>query len=82
MTYVDPRSDLVKAVLVKKATQLATEGLELLLDAAEAQGLSRDETLAIVDRTIGELRERDESDQVFQRLREALEAEIEGRSDV
>ena len=82
MTYVDPRSDLVKAVLVKKATQLATEGLELLLDEAEAQGLSRDETLAIVDRTIGELRERDESDQVFQRLREALEAEIEGRSDV
>jgi DNA-binding transcriptional regulator YhcF (GntR family) len=68
MTYVDPRSDLVKAVLVKKATQLATEGLELLLDEAEAQGLSRDEALAIVDRTIGELRERDESDQVFQRL--------------
>lgn len=82
MTYVDPQSDLVKAVLVEKATQLATDGLEQLLDEAEAHGLSRDEALAIIDRTIGELRERDESDRVFQRLREALEAEIEGRNNV
>jgi hypothetical protein len=43
MTYVDPQSDLVKAVLAKKATQLATDGLEQLLDEAEAHGLSRDE---------------------------------------
>lgn len=82
MTYVDPQSDLVKAVLAKKATQLATDGLEQLLDEAEAHGLSRDEALGIIDRTIGELRERDESDRVFQRLCEALEAEIEGRNDV
>lgn len=82
MTYVDPQSDLVKAVLVRKATQLATDGLEQLLDEAKAHGLSRGETLAIIDRTIEELRERDESDQVFQRLCEALEAEVERRSDV
>lgn len=69
-------------MLVKKATQLATDELEQLLDEAEAHGLSRDEALAIIDRTIGELREHDESDRVFQRLREALEAEIEGRGDV
>lgn len=43
---------------------------------------SRDEALAIIDRTIGELREHDEADGVFRRLREALEAEIEGRGDV
>lgn len=65
MTYVDPQSDLVKAVLVKKATQLATDGLEQLLDGAESHGLSRDEALAIIDRTIGELRERDESGRLF-----------------
>lgn len=82
MTYVDPRSDLVKAVLIKKATQLATDGLEQLLDEAEAHGLSRDEGLAIIDRTIGGLRERDESDRVFQRLHEALEAEVEDHNDV
>lgn len=82
MTYVDPQSDLVKAALVKKANQLVTDGLEHLLGEAEARGLSRDEALAVIDRTIGELRERDESDRIFQRLHEALEAEIEGRSDV
>lgn len=38
MTYVDPQSDLVKAVLAKKATQLATDGLEQLLDEAELTG--------------------------------------------
>jgi uncharacterized protein YoaH (UPF0181 family) len=69
-------------VLVRKATQLATEQLEQLLGGAKAHGLSRGEALAIVDRTIEELRERDESDQVFQRLCEALEAEVERRSDV
>ena len=82
MTYIDPRSDLVKAVLAKKATRLATDGLEQLLGEAETHGLSRDEALVIIDRTIAELRERDESDRVFQRLCEALEAEIEGRNDV
>lgn len=80
--YVDPQSNLVKAVLVKKATQLATDGLEQLLDEAEAHGLSRDEALAVIDRIIGELRERDESDRIFQRLHDALEAEIEGHNDV
>ena len=49
MTYVDPQSDLVKAVLVKKATQLATDGLEQRLDEAEVHGLSRDEALAIIE---------------------------------
>jgi hypothetical protein len=82
MTYVDPQSDLVKAVLVKKATQLATDGLEQLLSETEAHGLSRGEALGVIDRTIGELRGRDESDGIFQRLHEALEAEIGGRNDV
>ena len=77
--YIDPESELVKAVLVDKATRLAAAGLEQLLDEAEAQGLPRDEALAICDSTIEELRERDESDGVFQRLCEALEAEIERR---
>lgn len=62
-----------------KGTRLAAAGLEQLLDEAEAQGLPRDEALAICNRTIEELRERDESDAVFQRLCEALEAEVERR---
>lgn len=79
LVYIDPKSDLVKAVLVKKAARLATTGLERLLEEAKAQGLSRDEALEICDRTIEELRERDEADRVFQRLSEALEAEIRRR---
>jgi hypothetical protein len=70
--YIDPKSKLVKAVLVDKATRLATAGLEQLLDEAEAQGLRRDEALAICNATIEDQRERDESNSVFQRLREAL----------
>ena len=61
---------------------VAESWLEQLLGEAETHGLSRDEALVIIDRTIAELRERDESDRVFQRLCEALEAEIEGRNDV
>jgi len=79
--YIDPDSKLVKAVLMDKATRLATAGLEQLLDEAEAQGLPRDEALAICNSTIEELRERDESDRVFQRLCEALDAEIKRRED-
>jgi hypothetical protein len=79
--YIDPESKLVKAVLVDKATRLAATGLEQLLDEAEAQGLPRDEALAICNRTIEELRERDEPDRVFQSLCEALEAEIKRRED-
>jgi hypothetical protein len=79
--YIDPESELVKAVLVDKATRLAAAGLEQLLDEAEAQGLPRDEALAICNRTIEELRERDEPDRVFQSLCEALEAEIKCRED-
>jgi hypothetical protein len=79
--YIDPESKLVKAVLVDKATRLAAIRLEQLLDEAEAQGLSRDEALAICNRTIEELRERDEPDRVFQSLCEALKAEIKRRED-
>lgn len=82
LSYIDPKSDLVKAVLAKKATQLATAGLEQLLEEAEAQGLSRDEVLEISDRTIKELRERDETNRVFQRLWEALEAEVRRRGNL
>lgn len=79
--YIDPERKLVKAVLVDKATRLAANGLEQLLAEAEAHGLPRDEALAICNRTIEELRERDEPDRVFQSLCEALEAEIERRDD-
>jgi len=40
LTYIDPESDLVKAVLVEKATRLAAAGLEQLLDEAVALGAS------------------------------------------
>jgi hypothetical protein len=79
--YIDPESKLVKAVVVDKATRLAAAGLEQLLDEAEAQGLPRDEALALCNRTIEELRERDEPDRVFQSLCEALEVEIKRRDD-
>lgn len=77
--YIDPKSKLVGAVLVDKATRLAAAGLEQLLDEAEAQGLPRDEALAICNGTIEEMQERDESDRIFQSLCEALGAEIERR---
>lgn len=79
--HVDPESDLVKAVLADKASRLVTSALEGLLDEAEAQGLPRDEALAVCDRTIEALRECDESDSVYQRLSEALVAEIRRRGD-
>lgn len=79
--YIDPESKLVKAVLVDKATRLAAAGLEQLLDEAEAPGLPRDEALAICDRTIEELRERNEPDRVFQSLCKALKAEVKRRED-
>lgn len=82
LSYIDPKSDLVKAVLTKKALLLATAGLERLLSEAEAQGLTRDEAFAIFDREIEKLRERDEGDRVFQRLQEALEAEIKNRGNL
>lgn len=74
--FVDPESDLVKAVLTDKAVRLVATGLERLLDDAEAGGLSREEGLAVIDRTIEELRARDEQDEIFQRLHEAIEEEI------
>jgi len=60
--FVDPKSELVKAVLVDKATRLAAAGLEWLLDDAETRGLPREEGLAIFERTIEDLRARDEPD--------------------
>jgi len=78
---IDPKSELVKAVLVDKATRLAAAGLEQLLDDAETRGLSREEGLAVFGRTIEELRARDEPDHVFERLHEALEEALRRKRD-
>jgi hypothetical protein len=66
-------SELVKAVLVDKATRLAAAGLEKLLDEAEALGLPRDEALAICNRTNRGTTGVREPDRVLQTLGEALE---------
>jgi hypothetical protein len=77
--YVDPKSDLVKAVLVDKASRLVTDALEQLIEDANRRGLPREEALAICSRVIDELRERGEPDHVFQSMCEAVDAEIERR---
>lgn len=79
--FVDPQSDLVKAVLVEKVTRLATDAVEQLVDDADRRGLPRAEALEICNRTLDELRERDEPDHVYQNMCEAVDAEIERRSD-
>jgi hypothetical protein len=78
--YVDPDSDLVKAVLVDKASGLATDALERLIEDADRRGLPRDEALEICGGVLEELRARNEPDHVFQSLCEAVDTEIERRS--
>jgi len=77
--FVDPQSDLVKAVLIEKASRLATCAIEELVDDADRRGLPRTEALEICSKTLDELRERNEPDHAYQRMREAVEAEIERR---
>jgi DNA-binding transcriptional regulator YhcF (GntR family) len=78
--YVDPQSDLVKAVLIEKVTRLTTDAVEQLVDEADRRGLPRAEALSICKATIAELEERNEPDHVYQRMCEAVDVEIERRS--
>jgi hypothetical protein len=79
--YVDPKSDLVKAVLVEKATRLATDAVEQLVDEADRRGLPRAEAVDICKATLAALAERNETDHMYQTRREVVEAEIERRTD-
>jgi hypothetical protein len=69
--FVDPQSDLVKAVLVEKATRIAQGGIERLVREGEGGGLGADEVFAICQRVIGEA-EADDDHAVFTRMHEAV----------
>ncbi len=77
--FVDPQSALVKAVLIEKVTRLTTDAVEQLVDEADRRGLPRAEALDICKATIAELEDRNEHDHVYQRMCEAVDAEIERR---
>lgn len=78
--YVDPQSDLVKAVLVEKATRLAQGGIEQLITEGEAGGLDADDVLAICGRVIEEARA-DDDHAVFTRMHEAVLQAIDERKE-
>ena len=76
--FVDPSSDLVKAVLADKAVRLARGGFERLIEEGEEGGLDADEVFAICHRVIAEAKE-DGDGEVFPRMHDAVMKAIETR---
>jgi hypothetical protein len=76
--FVDPSSDLVRAVLADKAVRLARGGFERLIVEGEDGGLDADEVFAICHRVIAEAKE-DGEEEVFPRMHDAVMKAIEAR---
>jgi hypothetical protein len=76
--FVDPQSELVKAIMARKAGRLAQEGFERLIQEGEDGGLDADEVMSICHRVIAEAPEIGNR-QVFTLMHEAVIDAIESR---
>ncbi len=78
--FVDPSSDLIKAVLADKAARLARGGFERLIEEGEEGGLDADEVFAICDRILAEAKE-DGEEEILPRMHDAVMKAIEDLGD-